>query len=129
MRPFVKISSKVHSAVMLVSFVANEEDRFPVPLSMISKYLKLSRRYLDQVAKSLKTAGILKSYQGSAGGYRLSHKNITMLDVIEAIEGPISIMHCIGGTKCKVEQKCPSKSIWPELQKEIKKSLEKIIIV
>lgn len=104
---------------MFVTFIADHRGKHAVPTTLVSKYLKLSHRYLEIVAKQLKGAGILKSYRGSAGGYRLNKKNINMLDIIEAIDGPIAILRCTAGTGCSVMGKCPSKSIWPELQNKI----------
>jgi len=128
MKEILKISSKTHHAVMMVSFLAGYKAKSATPTTLISKYLKLSQRYLEQVAKQLKKAGIIESYRGSAGGYRLKKKNVSMLDIIEAIEGPIKILHCVGGA-CNIRHKCPSKDIWPKMQKEKTKSLSKIKIV
>jgi len=130
MKPFVKISSKVHSAVMLLTFIEEQGGKTATPLSFVSDYLKISYGYLEQVAQKLKKAGLLESYRGSAGGYRLARKNISMADVIFAIEGPINLVSCAGKSSgCAVSRKCPAKSIWPKIQSELTKSLEKIKIV
>lgn len=130
MRPFVKISSKVHNAIMLITFIKERKGKETIPLSFVSDHLKLSYGYLEQVAKELKKAGILESYRGSAGGYKLARNNISVFEVIEAIEGPINLVQCAWSPfKCGLSQKCPAKGIWPELQNEILKSLKKVKIV
>ena len=129
MRQFFQVPARVHNATIILTFIAKTKEKPPIPLSLVSKYLKLSYRYLEQIMMDLKKAGLVESFRGAAGGYKLNRKSISMLDVIEAIEGPINIMHCIGNKKCKIEHRCPSKDVWPKFQTEIIKVLKSIKIV
>ncbi|MFC1612533.1 RrF2 family transcriptional regulator [Patescibacteria group bacterium] len=128
MKTAFKISSKVHHAIMMVCFLSDYRGKYAAPTTLISERLDLSQRYLEKVAKKLKAADILESYRGSAGGYRLKKKIVSMLDVIRAIEGEIKVLECVGGA-CEIKRKCPSKTIWPDFQKKIIKTLESVKIV
>ncbi len=78
----------------------------------------------------LKKSGLVKAYRGSAGGYRLAKepRRISVLDVIQSLEGKMKITACAGGCACKMDKKCPSINVWEKLQEELNKSLDKIKI-
>ncbi|ABO51467.1 transcriptional regulator, BadM/Rrf2 family [Desulforamulus reducens MI-1] len=54
-------------------------------------------RFLLKILRSLTAAGIIESYRGVSGGYALARepKDITMLDVVEAVEGPVEVNRCL----------------------------------
>lgn len=60
---------------------------------------KIPSRFLLKIMRSLSQAGIIQSYRGVDGGYALARrpKNITLYDVIEALEGPVIIHRCLDG--------------------------------
>lgn len=72
-----------------------------VTAKTLSEHEKIPMRYLLKTIRSLVTAGILNSRCGADGGYFLAKKpeDITLLEVIEALEGPIIINRCLGDSK------------------------------
>lgn len=89
----------------------------------------IPREFLAKILKDLTRAGILVSFQGVTGGYRLARtpREISFLDVIEAIEGPIHINLCTEGNSCSCDRAndCPMHNFWVTQEKSFKKSLEK----
>ena len=87
---------------------------------------KLSAKFLEQVVIPLKKSGLVISRGGSRGGYQLAKKNgqISLLGVYESIEGPLRLMSCLGPHMCMREEKCPTKSVWFELQTMMRKYLK-----
>jgi FeS assembly SUF system regulator len=75
---------------------------------------------LPTVSKLLKTfarAGLLTAHRGVKGGYSLARKaeEITVADIVMALEGPISMTDCISDdrdTSCMLELMCPMKGKW-----------------
>ncbi|MBU1179806.1 Rrf2 family transcriptional regulator [Patescibacteria group bacterium] len=130
MKQFFEVPARIHNAIIVLCFLAGYKGKYAASLSFISKYLQLSYDFLEQIMPSLKRAGLVKSYRGSAGGYRLAKRppEISVLDVIEALEGKMQITDCTGGCACKIEKKCPSVNVWKKLQTELSKSLSKIKI-
>ena len=63
----------------------------PVPCSQLAQLGDMPERFLLQVLRNLVNEGILKSTRGVDGGYRLAKplSQITLLDIVEAIDGPI----------------------------------------
>lgn len=74
-------------------------DSYHIPLPLLSKVLQ-----------KLVRSGLLTSEQGTNGGYRLSRppQEITTLEAIRAIDGPIILTHCFTEhTDCGQSQSCP----------------------
>jgi len=69
------------------------------------------------------------SFQGVTGGYRLNHapKDISFLDVIETIEGPVHINLCTEGDACPCDRAtdCVMREFWLTQEKGFKKALAK----
>ena len=68
----------------------------PVPAVRLAELHQVSSTYLAKQLQSLSRAGLVRSVQGKSGGYVLTRSpaEITMLDVVEAIEGPQSTFVC-----------------------------------
>jgi len=67
-------------------------------------------------------AGLLHTSRGAHGGVTLARdpKDITMLEVIEAIDGPIQLNQCVGESGvCSFEDNCPIKAVWCDAQDEL----------
>jgi len=130
MKQFFEVPTRVHNAIMILCFLAGYKGRYAASLSFISKHFGLSYEYLEQIIMPLKKAGLVKAYRGSAGGYRLAKtpQQISVLDVVQALEGKMRVTACAGGCACKIEKKCPSVNVWKKLQAELSKSLDKIKI-
>lgn len=83
-----------------------------VEAKLIAEEENIPMRFLLKIFRLLTRAGIVESFRGVNGGYALARPpgEITMLDVIEAIEGPIKINRClISPEECnkKFSSKCP----------------------
>ncbi len=77
----------------------------------ISDEVNVSLRFSLKILRKLVLGGIVKSYKGSSGGYELARtaKQITLLDVITAVEGPYKFSRCVGeegNTKCSMGRMC-----------------------
>jgi FeS assembly SUF system regulator len=86
---------------------------------------------LPTVSKLLKTfarAGLLTAHRGVKGGYSLARKptEITVADIVMALEGPISMTECISGerdTSCMLELMCPMKGKWKSVNDMLQSTL------
>src|SRR5689334_10207204 len=86
----MKLSRTVSYAVRATLQLAELEAQGPVPCSKLAADGKMPERFLLQILRNLVTHGILRSTRGVEGGYSLVKPaaDISLLDVIEAIEGP-----------------------------------------
>src|SRR6478672_10320111 len=86
----MKLSRTVNYAVKATLQLAKSESSSPVPCSQLASEGKMPERFLLQILRNLVTHGILRSTRGVDGGYALVKPadQISLLEVIEAIEGP-----------------------------------------
>jgi FeS assembly SUF system regulator len=84
----------------------------------------------SKILKGLTRAGLLVSHRGAKGGYGLARpgENITVAEVITALEGPIALTACIdeGPGGCDIESLCPARANWQRINDAIRGALNGI---
>jgi Rrf2 family protein len=76
-------------------------------------------QFLSKVLQSLTRAGLVLSHRGNTGGFELPniHRTASMLDVVEAIEGPMRLNVCLNSDRsCARQEWCPAHDIWVSAQ-------------
>jgi Rrf2 family transcriptional regulator, cysteine metabolism repressor len=105
-----------------------------VPLAEIAEHDGLPLAYLEHLVARLRKAGLIDSRRGSRGGYMLARgaEQITMAEVVEALEGSIAPIECIsqasdGRVVCSRESDpnhvCPTKLLWTRVRFSIVRTL------
>lgn len=125
----MKLTTKTRYGVRALFDMAYHAGNLPVQVKDISRRQEISPRYLEQIFQLLKKAGLLQSKRGPQGGYSLSRPaaEITLLDIITATEGSISLLNCEqegagkkgAGKKgacapCVRMNRCPTEALWAE---------------
>ena len=94
----MKLSTRARYALrMMVEIAKQTNGDEKVSLSQVAKSSGLPRRYLEQLAISLKNASLITGISGKGGGYILakSPEEIRIGQIIEAAIGPINIVECV----------------------------------
>ena len=94
----------------------------------ISDDYKIHRSFLAKILQKLVKAKIVRSYRGVKGGFSLARqaKDITVLDVLEAIEGKLAMNLCLSDKKkCDFSRNCPIHSVWANVQSKVVEVLKK----
>lgn len=105
-----------------VLYLAQQNDGKVSMLSAIAKAQDVPPRFLAKIFQSLAKAGVVKSHRGAKGGFSLARTpaDITIKDVIEAIEGPIYLNVClISQGECSRDKVCPMHAVWEEAQEKM----------
>ncbi len=92
-------------------------------IRVISKELDIPHHFLGKILQSLVKKGLMISHKGPKGGLALSKKasEISMLDVVAAIDGSDFTNRCIIGLKkCDKESKCPLHTAWCDKRENLK---------
>ncbi len=104
-------------------------------IQSISEEQNIPKRFLEQILNDLKSAGIVESRRGVAGGYRLSKPpdKISLAVVIRHIEGPLAPVSCVSEKfysrcTCPDESKCGIRSIMKEVRDAIVQILEGVTV-
>ena len=94
----------------------------------ISEEYRIPRSFLAKILQKLVKAKIVRSYRGVKGGFSLARqaREITVLEVLEAIEGKMSLNICVlDKKKCNFSRHCPTHLLWANVQNKVIDMLKK----
>jgi Rrf2 family transcriptional regulator, iron-sulfur cluster assembly transcription factor len=120
---FLQVSRKVDYALRAVIHLANEEanDR-ACSVAEIAAREGIPRQFLEKIVQHLIHTGLVRSRRGPHGGYVLGRpaEQMTFRDVIESVEGPISLNVCVGEhPDCFLLGACGMNRVWLEGQRRV----------
>ena len=102
-----------------VTTAADLADSTALPAPTVSKLLK-----------QLSRAGLLDSHRGTKGGYAIArrHSEITVADIVSAVEGPIALTECMTseGAVCEIEALCPTRTNWRQINDALVEALDNV---
>jgi Rrf2 family protein len=110
------ITKKTEYAIKALWELAQRNDNLTTSKE-IAQRQAIPPKYLPQIIAALSQAGLLTSIRGYGGGLKLSRpaEEITLLNVIEAIQGKPKLFECqIGHSDCSHQTECQLKSIYNE---------------
>ena len=93
-----------------------------ISVRTISKKHNISELYLEQIFSVLRKAQLVKSIRGAKGGYSLARlpKDITIKNIMDALEGPINISDCIKeDANCDNLDRCATRVLWVKIRDSI----------
>jgi Rrf2 family protein len=75
-------------------------------------------QFLSKVLQSLTRAGLVLSHRGNTGGFELPNMKptVTLLEIVEAIEGPMRLNVCLSDHSCTRQERCPAHDVWVDAQ-------------
>src|SRR3989441_9802702 len=128
----MQVSRKIDYALRAVIHLANEEDNERAcSVAEIAAREKVPRHFLEKIIQELIHKGLVRSQRGPHGGYLLARSadRVTFRDVIEAVEGPISLNVCVGEhADCSLMGACGMERVWREGQRRVLEVFEKTTI-
>lgn len=126
----MKLTSKGRYAVTAMLDIALNQDKGAITLSLISERQGISLSYLEQIFAKLKKAELVSSARGPGGGYRLSRhpKEISVGQIVHAVDENIDASQCSGKQNCKGGQECLSHHLWCEISDKIDGFLQSIAL-
>ncbi|QQG52534.1 MAG: Rrf2 family transcriptional regulator [Candidatus Falkowbacteria bacterium] len=114
-----------YGLIIMLELAAN--DSSPLSLTGLAKRLKVTSAYLIQISQPLTKAGLIKSREGTKGGYTLAKPagKISLLAIFEALEGDIK-RRCVSlDGKCPNAKDCKARGPWDIVLDDIKSALGK----
>jgi Rrf2 family protein len=118
----MQITRQADYAVRAVLHLARVGNAERSATSMIAKEQNIPPSFLAKIISQLSIAGLLHTSRGARGGVTLARepKDITLLEVVEAIDGPIQLNECVGNDgACTFDEDCPIKPVWCDAQDEL----------
>jgi Rrf2 family protein len=97
----------------------------------LAREAECPEQFLSKVLQSLTRAGLVISHRGNTGGFELLevHRSTSLLDVVQAIEGPVRLNLCLtSGHACSRQESCPAHGVWAEAQEAMLGVLQSVSV-
>ena len=126
----MRLTTKGRFAVTAMVDIGMRHGTGPVTLAEISGRQKISLSYLEQLFGKLRRRNIVDSVRGPGGGYCIARDmaQLTVADIILAVDEPIDATQCAGKENCKDEEKCLTHDLWANLNTRIFDYLESVTL-
>lgn len=119
----MQITRQADYAVRAVLYLAQLGSDQRAATSQIAQEQRIPPSFLAKIVSQLSVAGILQTSRGARGGVSLARvpKEISILEVVEAIDGPILLNECVAdnGGSCPFGDTCPMQPVWCDAQIEL----------
>ena len=119
----MQITRQADYAVRAVLYLTRLGQNERAATSQVAQEQHIPPSFLAKIISQLSIAGLLHTSRGARGGVTLARepKDITLLEVIEAIDGPILLNECVGddGASCTFDEQCPLRPVWCEAQNDL----------
>ena len=115
----MKLSTRGRYGIHTMYDLALNGESGPQSIKAIAERGGMPEAYLEQLIAGLKRAGLVISTRGAQGGYMLTRpaNEITVGDVLRALEGNLSLVECLDGEDCCDKAcACPSRIVWQKLR-------------
>jgi Rrf2 family protein len=123
----MQITRQADYAIRAVLYLAELGPNEKAATSQIAEEKDIPLSFLAKIIAQLSVAGLLQTMRGARGGVTLARpaQEISLLEVIEAIDGPIQINECVNDSYQCSQHGCPMRGIWQETQAELVNRLKK----
>ncbi len=126
----MRLTTKGRFAVTAMIDLALRQSNGPVTLAAISQRQQISLSYLEQLFGKLRRHELVESTRGPGGGYSLGRamEDITVADIIVAVDEPIDATGCGGKESCMGEDagKCMTHDLWATLSRKMLEYLDSV---
>ena len=127
----LRMTKQADYAIVLLTRMASVPES-QLNASEIAGHTGLPQPIVSKILKLLARRELLISHRGAKGGYRLARaaEDISVAEIIEAMEGPIAITECVDETpgECSQEPVCPVRSNWQQINHAVRSALEQITL-
>ncbi|MHB1418147.1 MAG: RrF2 family transcriptional regulator [Bacillota bacterium] len=129
----MKLSTRGEYGLRAMFDLSQHHGEGAISLKSIAERQGISEHYLEQLAASLRKAGLVRSVRGAQGGYFLAREpgEITVGDIIRVLEGPIAPMDCVNEEEkdhCIRAGSCITRGIWERVRDSITEVLDSITL-
>lgn len=117
----MRLTTKGRFAVTAMIDLGMRHHKGPVTLAGISQRQAISLSYLEQLFAKLRRHSLVDSTRGPGGGYRLgkSAADISVADIIFAVDEPLDATLCGGRGNCDNDQRCMTHELWTNLNRQM----------
>jgi FeS assembly SUF system regulator len=127
----MRLSNLADYAVVVMSETARHCGGGRINAGDLARATELPLPTVQKLVSKLSGAGLLRSARGSGGGLQLARPAaaITLADIVEAVEGPISLTPCAVGRDCGYDHHCQVRPHWPIVNAAVRDALAAVRLV
>ncbi|MGQ1783512.1 MULTISPECIES: RrF2 family transcriptional regulator [unclassified Saccharicrinis] len=128
----MKFSTRTRYGIRAMLDIAADKSDNGVFQKDIAERQGISNKYLDQIIRALKVAGLIVNARGKKSGYILTKKpsEITLLDIHSAFEPGITVVECMNSSvNCNFEDRCKAKTFWGNLNQLVIKYFKSVSLL
>lgn len=126
----LRVSRLVDYATMLMKRLA-EQPEVVASAAQLAEATRLELPTVSKLLKQLAHKGLVDSFRGAHGGYRLARpgNEVSVADIVEAVEGPIGMTDCAGEEGCcEREPDCAVRDNWQDINAEVRSVLSSVSV-
>lgn len=123
----MQITRQADYAIRAVYYISKLGTGQRAATKKIAEEQHIPPSFLAKIVAQLSIAGVLQTVRGAHGGVMLGKpaQAITLLDVVEAIDGPIALNECVTDKNaCIFADDCPMRLVWCDAQDDLIKRLQ-----
>ena len=131
----MKLSLRGEYALRALLVLGQNYEQGVVRIQTISDQQNIPKRFLEQILNDLKSAGMVQSRRGVAGGYRLAKRpeQISLASVVRHIEGALAPVSCVSERfyekcSCPDESRCAIRAVMKEVREAVVKIAERVTL-
>jgi len=123
----MQITRQADYAIRAVLYLSKLGPSQRAATSTVAQEQRIPPSFLAKIISQLSIAGLLHTSRGARGGVTLarSAEDITLLEVVEAIDGPIALNECVTDqASCSFGEECPLRPVWCDAQDDLVQRLK-----
>ena len=131
----MKLTVRGEYALRALLVLGLNYDQPVVRIQTISDQQNIPKRFLEQILNDLKSAGVVQSRRGVAGGYRLARppEQITLATAVRHLEGALAPVSCVSEwfyekCSCPNESRCAVRSVMKEVRDAVVRIMERVTV-
>ena len=127
----MKLSTKTRYSTRILVELALNKDQGAVQVSKIASHTKIPVKYLEQLLRTLKQAGLVKTVRGPKGGHLLveNPKDISLGKIVRVFESQTDLVECVSHPEnCDMSSECLVRRAWYEATSVLYDKLDGISI-
>ena len=121
----MRLARMTDYAVVVLAQMARESGGAVFTAAYLAAATGLPRPSVAKLLKNLAGQGIVRAQRGAAGGYGLARpaEAISLAEVVDALEGPVALTACSGGSACDYQASCPAHGHWDPINQAMRGAL------
>ncbi|MDR5710246.1 MAG: Rrf2 family transcriptional regulator [Armatimonadota bacterium] len=127
----VRLTRETEYALRALSYLAGLPGGGTVPASRVAEACRLPREFLSKTLRRLVRSGLLRSSRGRSRGYGLarSPREISVREVLEAVEGPDYFRRCVfWDSRCSEDRPCVLHRVWADVRPQLVEALGQLTL-